>query len=153
MPVHLSSFVSPADTHFYMYLMCMCSFSFVYVHSHFTVQLLQPTFEKFPRSGQAWSARIFFLHLHMYVHHLLTICFVCIHSCCLCTRLCNIGALFHLYMYIHHLQQVCTCLHLFVLVLALVCMVSLVFTCSCLVPLVFNMRHLFLFACTCLVCI
>src|SRR5882757_936901 len=97
----------------------------------------------------------------MYTYNLFAL--VCIHSRCLCTRLCNIGVLFHLYMYIHHLQQVCTCLHLFVSVLVLVCMSAPGTTCFHVPVLVciwhhsFSLisawHHLFLFACTCLVCI
>src|SRR6267154_2487334 len=102
----------------------------------------------------------------MYTYNLFAL--VCIHSRCLCTRLCNIGVLFHLYIYVYtslttglHMSalvcvgprtrlHVCTWHHLFPCTCACLHLVSLIFTYFCLAPLVFNMCHLFLFVCTCL---
>src|SRR6267154_93268 len=94
----------------------------------------------------------------MYTYNLFAL--VCIHSRCLCTRLCNIGVLFHLYIYVYtslttglHMSalvcvgprarlHVCTWHHLFPCTCACLHLVSLIFTCFCLAPLVSVCLHL-----------
>src|SRR5258708_5913409 len=88
----------------------------------------------------------------MYTYNLFAL--VCIHSHCLCTRLCNIGVLFHLYMYIQYItynRSAHVCTH--------VCWSSWLFACLHLAPPVsmylclsasgISHFHLFLLGTTC----
>src|SRR5258708_5913408 len=100
----------------------------------------------------------------MYVH-LQSVC-TCLHSFTLSLHsfVQYRCAFSFVYVYtVHHLQQVCTCMHSCVLVFMVVCMSAPGTTCFhvpvlvCIWHLSFSLisawHHLFLFACTCLVCI